>query len=93
MRPNSVSASLVGPLQAAAPGKRLAERILGAATDGASWLSQWEEELLAFPNAAHDDQVDTVAYAARELGLLQTITHRQKQRGKTLTGGLMAREL
>lgn len=23
----------------------------------AAWLEEWEEELLAFPNAAHDDQV------------------------------------
>ncbi|MBN1609267.1 MAG: phage terminase large subunit, partial [Polyangiaceae bacterium] len=33
----------------------------------ADWLAEWEDELIAFPNAAHDDQVDTVAYAARLL--------------------------
>ncbi len=31
---------------------------------GASWLSTTEDELLTFPNATHDDIVDTVAYAA-----------------------------
>lgn len=33
----------------------------------ALWLSDFEEELVAFPNAKHDDQVDTVSYAARLL--------------------------
>ncbi len=33
----------------------------------ASWLDEWENELLLFPNARHDDQVDTLAYAAIEL--------------------------
>ncbi len=32
-----------------------------------SW-SDWQDELLAFPNAAHDDVVDVVAYAARVAG-------------------------
>ena len=35
---------------------------------GAPWLTAFEDELLAFPNAAHDDQVDTLAYAGREVG-------------------------
>jgi hypothetical protein len=30
---------------------------------GAYWLTDWEEELLKFPNSAHDDQVDTLSYA------------------------------
>lgn len=30
---------------------------------GAHWLTEWEEELLHFPNGAHDDQVDTYSYA------------------------------
>lgn len=30
----------------------------------APWLSQFEDELLTFPNASHDDQVDTLSYAA-----------------------------
>jgi len=33
----------------------------------AHWLGEWESELLMFPNGAHDDQVDTVAYAAGEI--------------------------
>lgn len=30
----------------------------------APWLSEWEHELLLFPNAAHDDQVDVLSHAA-----------------------------
>ena len=30
----------------------------------APWLGALESELIAFPNGAHDDQVDVVAYAA-----------------------------
>ncbi len=33
----------------------------------APWLTEWEEELLQFPNSAHDDQVDTLAYAVQLL--------------------------
>lgn len=29
------------------------------------WVPEWVDELLAFPNATHDDVVDVVAYAAR----------------------------
>lgn len=32
--------------------------------ENAPWLNDLEAELLAFPNGAHDDQVDVVAYAA-----------------------------
>ena len=32
---------------------------------GAPWLDEWTDELAAFPQGAHDDQVDTLAYAAR----------------------------
>jgi predicted phage terminase large subunit-like protein len=31
----------------------------------AGWLDVWCDELASFPTAAHDDQVDTLAYAAR----------------------------
>ena len=31
----------------------------------AEWLEEWESELLTFPKATHDDQVDTLSYAAR----------------------------
>lgn len=30
---------------------------------GASWLADYEEELLQFPKGSHDDQVDTAGYA------------------------------
>ena len=33
----------------------------------APWLVEYEDELLSFPNGAHDDQVDAAAYAAREI--------------------------
>jgi predicted phage terminase large subunit-like protein len=33
----------------------------------AEWREEWESELLSFPNGAHDDQVDTLAYAGVEL--------------------------
>lgn len=38
---------------------------------GAHWLTDYEGELLGFPNASHDDQVDTASYAA--LVLLENI--------------------
>lgn len=43
----------------------------------APWLGAWEDELLGFPTAAHDDQVDTVAYAAIELsrGTFDGVAH------------------
>jgi predicted phage terminase large subunit-like protein len=31
----------------------------------AEWLDEWCDELAGFPTAEHDDQVDTLAYAAR----------------------------
>jgi predicted phage terminase large subunit-like protein len=31
----------------------------------ADWLDEWCDELAAFPSGAHDDQVDTLSYAAR----------------------------
>ena len=37
----------------------------------ASWLDAYEEELLAFPNGEHDDQVDAVVYAVEELTFRQ----------------------
>lgn len=35
------------------------------AVESAGWVSDWIDELIAFPNASHDDVVDVVAYAAR----------------------------
>ncbi len=34
---------------------------------GAAWLSEWESELLGFPRAKHDDQVDTLSAAVAEV--------------------------
>lgn len=31
----------------------------------APWLDEWESELASFPRGSHDDQVDTLSYAAR----------------------------
>lgn len=36
---------------------------------GADWLDEFERELLAFPNGKHDDQVDVLAHAAREVAI------------------------
>ena len=41
----------------------------------APWLDEWENELLLFPNSRHDDQVDTLAYAAIELAKRRSIDH------------------
>jgi len=38
----------------------------------APWLDEWEEELAAFPNGPHDDQVDTASYAAITLASMDT---------------------
>ena len=29
------------------------------------WLDEWGDELAQFPNGTHDDQVDTLSYAAK----------------------------
>jgi predicted phage terminase large subunit-like protein len=39
---------------------------------GAPWLSDYEDELIAFPNGEHDDQVDTASYAG--IVLIENIT-------------------
>jgi predicted phage terminase large subunit-like protein len=41
----------------------------------ASWLPDFERELLAFPVADHDDQVDALAYAAAVMSQPKTIVH------------------
>ena len=62
---------------------------------GAEWLGDFELELLAFPAGEHDDQVDTVAYAARDLPNVQVSSapKKPKSRRGTMTGGLMNRDL
>jgi predicted phage terminase large subunit-like protein len=60
---------------------------------GASWLDEWEAELLAFPNAAHDDQVDTAAYAARQLERIGRTRRRSTNQQPTITGGIRTKQL
>lgn len=61
---------------------------------GAEWLTELELEMLAFPAGEHDDQVDTIAYAAKDLPSINTKPPRkQTSRGKTVTGGLINKPL
>jgi len=39
----------------------------------ASWLHEWEDELLLFPLGAHDDQVDNASMACEELGMPRSV--------------------
>jgi predicted phage terminase large subunit-like protein len=59
---------------------------------GADWIDEWETELLAFPNAAHDDQVDTAAYAARELHRIPSPGLRQRQSHRTTFAGIKEKQ-
>lgn len=62
---------------------------------GAPWLHALEHELLAFPVGTHDDQVDTIAYAARDLPNLtvrRPRSERHRRRGRPLTAGLMNKQ-
>jgi hypothetical protein len=60
---------------------------------GASWLAEWEEELLAFPNGTHDDQVDTLAYAAREVERIGLARSGGRRRERPVVGGLRTKRL
>ena len=53
--------------------------------EGAHWLNDLEAELLAFPNGAHDDQVDVISYAVymQSWGYLKE----RKSRGRALVLG------
>lgn len=60
----------------------------------AEWRDDVEAQLLAFPNAAHDDIVDTLSYAALQLPTMQAAPRfgdggYQRSAGRTLTGGLL----
>jgi len=56
---------------------------------GAGWLGDFEAELLGFPAAEHDDQVDAIAYAARDLPSLQpTPVRRQTVPDRTIVGDI-----
>ncbi|MDX3100455.1 phage terminase large subunit [Nonomuraea angiospora] len=52
---------------------------------GASWLDEWCDELAGFPSAQHDDQVDTLSYAARVVTM-----HWVRQDAAGLGGGAAA---
>jgi predicted phage terminase large subunit-like protein len=61
----------------------------------AHYLEALEQELLAFPNAKNDDQVDVVAYAARQLPTAPAgigVSYTQRQRGDTITGGMLTQQ-
>jgi phage terminase large subunit-like protein len=49
-------------------------------------LEDWELELLTFPNATHDDMVDTFGYAARQLSKVDVGGFGSS--GSTITGNL-----
>ncbi len=63
----------------------------------AAWLDRALGQLHAFPNAANDDIVDTVSYAALMLPNLSPtgdpVARVQKSQGKTMMGGFMGRRL
>ncbi len=59
---------------------------------GASWLTDFEAELLAFPAGEHDDQVDAIAYAARALPDVTAPTRKKRGRGKTEMAGIRDRQ-
>lgn len=61
---------------------------------GAEWLADLEAEMLAFPAGEHDDQVDTIAYAARDLATVPLSQKPRKQEKRsTLTGGLLTADM
>ena len=62
---------------------------------GAEYLADFEAELLAFPAGEHDDQVDTVAYAARDLATVPLTGGRTKrvEKQETVTGGLLGADM
>lgn len=58
----------------------------------APWLPEWESELLAFPNGAYDDQVDTLSYAFQEVttGILSFLARDPEKVAVTLEDRLEA---
>lgn len=46
-----------------------------------------------FANGILVHNCDTVAYAARDLASIDTSTRKQKSQGRTVTGGLLTRDL
>jgi len=60
---------------------------------GVVWLDEWEAELLSFPYAAHDDQVDVLAYAARQLPNITVGRGRRRERRPGEMAGVRTREM
>lgn len=58
----------------------------------ADWLYEWTGELANFPNAAHDDQVDVFAYAARLLPDLAVTRRRKPDAARPVTAALSQRD-
>lgn len=52
----------------------------------AAWLADYEHELKAFPNGAHDDQVDCIAHAVNELAPQARYGATAAPREESLTG-------
>lgn len=55
---------------------------------GAEWLADFEAELLAFPAGEHDDQVDALAYAARDISAGRRV-QLPRGGGETICAGLL----
>lgn len=63
---------------------------------GAGWLHDFEAELLAFPAGQHDDQVDALAYAARDLPMMVAPVRRRRDPEtdvRPISAGLMNQRL
>ena len=59
----------------------------------APWLDAYERELKAFPNGAHDDQVDCFSYAGLALPKITLAARKQQSSGRTHLGGLRRKQL
>lgn len=62
-----------------------AGRVWFPTTAACPWIVEWIKECLAFPNGAHDDQVDTFSLAAKEVmtGALSNIRRRPWEEGSS----------
>ena len=47
--------------------------------EGAPWLTDYEDELIAFPRGKHDDQVDTASQAGEIVHALLPVTQEERQ--------------
>jgi predicted phage terminase large subunit-like protein len=56
------------------------------------WVQEFIEECAAFPNAAHDDQVDACSQALIRLAGSSRPPHRPQQHFKPLTAGILKKQ-